>query len=139
MRGDVDQLPAVVDLLEPHPRRQYPGAVDLLDLGLDAADGGKALLPAAHQHDALDDVLVVVLPDDAETWLIADGHGGDVFDIDRGAVVRRQHRIAQIVHRVDQPDTAHDRGLGTEIDGLAADIDVAVVEGLQHLRQGEAI
>ena len=40
---------------------------------------------------------------------------------------------------MDQPDAAHDRGLRPEIDGLAADIDVAVVERLQHLRQGEAV
>jgi hypothetical protein len=38
--GGVDQLPAVVDLLEPHPRRQNAGRVDLLDFGLDQADGG---------------------------------------------------------------------------------------------------
>ena len=36
--GGVDQLLAVVDLLEPRPRRHHAGRVDLLDFGLDAAD-----------------------------------------------------------------------------------------------------
>ena len=57
-----------------------PSRVDLLDFGLDAADRRHALLAAAHQHDALDDVVVVVLPDDAETRLVADDHGGDIAD-----------------------------------------------------------
>src|SRR4029077_2746332 len=81
--GGVDQLLAVVDLLEPHPRRQDAGRVDLLDFRLDAADRRHALLAAAHQHDALDDVLVAVLPDDAETWLVPDDHRGNIFDIHR--------------------------------------------------------
>ena len=40
---------------------------------------------------------------------------------------------------MDQADAAHHRRLRPEIDGLAADIDVAVVERLQHLRQGQAV
>jgi len=63
----------------------------------------------------LDDVLLVVLPDDAETRLVADDHSGHILDVDRRAVVRRQHRIAEVVQRVDQTDAAHNSGLRPEI------------------------
>src|SRR6516225_1459218 len=96
--GGVNQLLAVIDLLELHSRRENPRRLDLLHLRLDAADRWSALHTATHQHNALDDVLVVILPDDAETWLIANGDGGHVFDIHGGTVVRRQHRIAEVVH-----------------------------------------
>src|SRR5579863_7057171 len=40
---------------------------------------------------------------------------------------------------MDEPDAAHDRDLRSKIDRLSPDIDVAVVKGLQHLRQGDAV
>ena len=40
---------------------------------------------------------------------------------------------------MNQPDAAHNRSLRTKINGLTADIDVAVVERLQHLRNGQVI
>ena len=45
---------------------------------------------AAHQHDALDDVVVVVVAGDAEPRQVADRDGGDVAD---------QHRRALVVRR----------------------------------------
>ena len=49
-----------------------PELLIFVDLGLDALDGRHALLAATHQHDALDDVVVVVLAGDAEARLMAD-------------------------------------------------------------------
>ena len=40
---------------------------------------------------------------------------------------------------MDQADAAHDRRLRSDIDGLAADVDVAVAQCLQHLRQCDAV
>ena len=137
--GDVDQVAAVVNALDTDTRRQYVGAVDLLDFGLDALDRRHALLAAAHQHDALYDVVVIVLPGDAEARQVSDRHGRDVADPYRHAVRGRDHGVADLVHRMDQRDAAHDRRLWPEIDGLSADVDVAVVEDLQHLRQGQAV
>ena len=68
---DVDQVLAVVDALDPHARRQDVRTVDPLDLPLDALDRRHALLAAPHQHDALDDVVVVVHAGDAEARLVA--------------------------------------------------------------------
>ena len=48
------------------------GRIDALDLALDPRDRGRALLAAPHQHDALHDVVGVILPGDAEPWLETD-------------------------------------------------------------------
>ena len=48
-------------------------------------------------------------------------------------------RVADVVHRMDQSDAAHHGRLRADIDGLAADIDVAVAQRLQHLRQRQAV
>src|SRR5262245_23480576 len=68
-RGDVDEILAVVDALDPDSRRQ-DAAVDALDFLLDAPDRGRALLAAAHQNDALDDVVVLVDAGDAQPRLM---------------------------------------------------------------------
>ena len=72
--GDVDQRAAVVDALDADAGRQDAGAVDLLDLGQHAGQGRQGLRAAPHQHDALDDVVVVVLAGDAEPRLVAHRH-----------------------------------------------------------------
>ena len=113
--------------------------VDLVDLGLDALDGRHALLAASHQDDALDDVVVVVVAGDAKPRLVADAHRGDVADQHRRALVGRQHGVADVVERVDLADAAYHRRLRADVDRLAADVDVAVAERLQHLRQREAV
>jgi len=45
----------------------------------------------------------------------------------------------EIVNRADQADAANHRGLGADIDSIAADIDVGVADGLQDLRQGQPV
>ena len=138
--GDVDQVAAVVDLLDLHARRQDAGGVDLLHLGFDALDGGHALFAAPHQDDALDDVVVVVLAGDAQARLVAHRHVGDVAQL---APARRCWtpsmvlRISSIEWIRPTPRTT--AACVPEIDRLAADIDVAVVQRLQHLRQGQAV
>jgi len=76
--GDVDQFLAVIDALDAHARGQHAAIVDPLDLREHALDGRPALLAAAHQHDALDDVVVIVLAGNAKARLVADGDRGDV-------------------------------------------------------------
>src|SRR6516162_4307335 len=138
-RCDIDQIAAIIDPLDLDTRRQDARAVDLLYFGLDAADGRHALLAAAHQHDPLNDVVVIVLAGDAETRMVTDADGRDVTDFHRNAIERGDHRVTDLPHRVDQSDAADDRRLGPEIDGLAADIDIAVVEHLQYLRQCNSV
>ena len=49
------------------------------------------------------------------------------------------HGVGEIVDRADQADAAHHGGLRADIDGVAADIDVGIADGLQQLRQRQAV
>ena len=51
----------------------------------------------------------------------------------------RHHRVVEVFDRTDEADAAHHRGLRADIDGVAADIDVGVVDRLHHLRQRQAV
>src|SRR5262249_34293586 len=84
----LDQVLAVVDALDTYAGRQDGRIVDVLDKLLDPGDGRRTLLAAPHQHDALDDVVIVVLAGDTKPWLFADRDGRDVLDKDRGTVRR---------------------------------------------------
>ena len=106
---------------------------------LDARDGRRTLLAAAHQHDALHDVVVLIEAGDAEPGFLADRDGGDILDQHRIAAALRHHGVGEIVDRADQADAAHHRGLRADIDGTAADIDVGIADGLQQLRQRQAV
>ena len=106
---------------------------------LDARDGRRTLLAAAHQHDALHDVVVLVEAGDAEPRLLADRDSGDVLDQHRIAAALRHHGVAEVVDRADQADAAHHGRLRADIDGVAADIDVGVADRLQHLRQRQPV
>ncbi len=64
---------------------------------------------------------------------------GDVLDQHRIAAALGQHGVAEVVDRADEPDAAHHRGLRPDVHGIAADVDVAVVERLQELRQREPV
>src|SRR6185437_13786394 len=102
-------------------------------------DGRGALLAAPHQHDALNDVVVVVLAGDAEPRLVANLDGGDVLDQYRRAVWRGDHGVLDRIDRPDQADAAHDRRLRADVDGVTANIDVGVADRLQQLRQRQPI
>src|SRR5581483_10130622 len=139
VRGDVDQVLAVVDALDAHARRQHVRVVDALHLLMDALDGGRALLAAAHEDDALHDVVGLVLAGDAEPGTVTDGDGGDVAHQHRVAAALGQHGVAEVLHAADEPDATHHGDLRPDVDRIAADIDVAVAQRLQQLRQREAV
>ena len=111
----------------------------LVDQFLDAGDGRRALFAAPHQHDALNDVVVLVEAGDAEPRLLADRDLRDVADQHRIAARLRHHGVVEVVDRADQADAAHHGGLRADVDGVAADIDVGVGDRLQHLRQRQPV
>src|SRR5450631_2415254 len=137
--GDVDQILAVVDALDVHAGRQDAGIVDRGHQLFDAQYGRRALLAAAHQHGALDDVVVLIEAGDAEPRFLADGHSGDILDQHRVAAALRYHGVGKIGDGTDQADAAHHGGLRADVDSLAADIDVGIADGLQQVRQGQAV
>src|SRR5215510_2161878 len=136
---DVDELLAIVDALDPHAGRKNVVMVDALDLLLDPPDGRHALLATAHQDDALHDIVVIVLAGNAETRLVPDDDLGDVLHQHGVAADLGQHGVVEIVERADEANAAHHRRLASNIERVAADIDVAVVERLQDLRKRQAV
>ena len=137
--GDVDQILAVVNPLDLHAGRQDGGMIDGVDELLDARNGRRTLFTAPHQYDALHDVVVLVDSSDTKPRLLADGYRGDILDQHRIAARLRHHGVVEVVDRADQADAAHHGGLRADVDGIAADIDVGVADGLQHLRQRQPV
>ena len=140
MRCHIDQVGAVIDLFDMDAGGQNVARIDLVDLGLDRFQRRQTGLAAPHQDDALDDVIVVILPYDAKARLIADLNRGDILDLDglAGSGAGNQ-RVADVVHRVDEANAAHHRRLRPKIDRLPADIAIGIVQRRQHLAQRQAI
>src|SRR4029077_19567287 len=138
-RRRLDQVLPIVNPLDLDPGRENGGFVDGCHEFFDPRDGWRALLAAPHQHDALDNIVIVVFAGDAKSRLLADGDGGDVLDQHRGAVVRGDHGVGQVVDRTDQTDAAHDRRLRADVEGVAADIDVRIADCLHELRQCQPV
>lgn len=101
--GNLDKVAAIIDALDPHAGRQNLQLVDPFDFRFHPPDRRQALLAAAHQDDALDDIVVVVPAGDTEPRLVADGDVGNVADADRIAIGRRQHRVTDVVNRANKP------------------------------------
>ena len=136
---NVDQFLAIVDALDANTHWQDAAIVDALDLLLDTLDRRHAFLAAPHQNDALYDVVVVVLAGDAKPRLVRRDDGCHIADDHRYARHLGQHGVADFIERADQPDATDDRDLRADVDRAAADVDVAVGQRLQHLRQRDAV
>src|SRR6185312_3146821 len=104
----IDQILTVVDALDSNARWQDSGGVDALDLRFHPLDRGGALLATAHQNDALDDIVVVVLPRDAEARLMSNDDCRDVTNEHRVAADLRQHRVVDVVDRPNKANAAND-------------------------------
>src|SRR5215475_11432415 len=61
MRGDLDQISAVIVRDDTHALGEYP-VVELLDLLPHALKGRQRLLSTPHQHDALDNIVLLIFP-----------------------------------------------------------------------------
>src|SRR3981081_1847242 len=139
MGCEVDEVAAIVDAFDTNAGRWNAGRIDLIDLGLDTLDRWQTLLPASHQDNSLDNVVFFVSPGNSEAGLVSDDNLCNVAEKYRRAICRRQHGIANVRHRANKPDAAHDGRLLADIDGIAAYIDVAVIQSLQNLWQRKAI
>src|SRR5208283_203153 len=119
--------------------RQNAGSVDLVHFRFDALDRRHAFGAAAHEHDALHDVVHVVVAGDPEARQVPYGHFGHIADEHRHALVAGDQGAANLIRRMDETHAADHRGLSAEIDRLATDVDVGVAQSRQHLRHGQAI
>ena len=78
VRGDMNQIDALVEHRDPHPRRKHARLLDLVKLRLHGAGSGEGFLPSSHQDDPLDDIVLFASPHLPETGLVAHDHGGDL-------------------------------------------------------------
>ena len=83
VRRQLHQVAAVVVGHDVHPRRQDVVRADVVDALVDALQRRLRLAAVAHEDDALDDVRLVVVADDAEARRVADVDVGDVPDARR--------------------------------------------------------
>ena len=127
LRRDLDQIAAVVDALDLHARRQNVELLMLVDLGSRRASMvGKLCSPRRIRTMPSTMSSSLVLAGDAEPRLLADGDRRRCRLTSTGVpLVAADHGVAQVVDGADQTDAAHDGGLRTDIDGIAADVDVA--------------
>ena len=139
MSRDLNQVAAIVDTLYADTGRQDAAAVHLVDFGFDALDGRYALRAAPHQHDALDDIIDLVVSRDTEARQVTDADVGDVADDDRSSLIVRYERAADLMCRMDQPHSTNHGRLLAEIDRLTTDIDVGIAECGQYLRHRQSI
>ena len=97
------------------------------------------LLGAAHDDDARDRVVLVVVAPDAEPRHVADRDRGDVLHLQRHAVGLGQDDVLDVVDLValgqivvaavvDQADAADVDGLLADADFAPADVDVGVAQ-----------
>ena len=99
----------------------------------------RRILPFAHQHDAVDNIVVVILTDDALTGHRAYGHVGDVFDQNRRAVVRSHHDAADVGSGTQQADAANEILLRALLDIIAAGVGVAPTERGEDLLHRQVV
>ena len=97
---------------------------DRIDAFFDGGQHNRSILALAHQHHAVDDVVVAVLARHSLPRHAADGHLRDVFDKNRGAVELRYRYILDILGRTQQTNTANQKLLTSLLDIATAGIGV---------------
>ncbi len=139
MGGDVDQRAAVVDALDAYARRQHARGIDLVDFGQHTGQRRQSLRAAAHQHDALHDVVVVVLAGDAEARLVAHGHVA-TSDTNTGEPLGEASMVLLMssIERIWPTERTIVR-LRANVHRVGADVDVGVVQPVEHLLQREVV
>ena len=130
---DLDQVFAIIDAFDPDTRRKKRDGVDALHFTLNTLDGRRALFAAPHENDALNNVVVIVHAGDAKTRLRPDLYRRHIAHENRKSAILSQHRAAEVFYAADQANAAHHCRLRTNVDCVAADIDVAAVQRLNHL------
>src|SRR5436190_11210981 len=106
LHRDRNQIAAVVERHDLDAGRQRSVGVDLLHRSAHALDHVHGAFELLHQHDAGDDVGLVVTAGDAEPGRESYTDLGDVGHQHRNTALLGQHDIADIVQRGDDADTA---------------------------------
>ena len=131
VRGDRHQRRAVVIRIDFDTRRQGAVAIDFSYFVFNCGHDLVGLHGTIHHDYRRHHIVVAISAGLTQSGRETNLHFSHVLDEHRRAVGLRQHDIADIVHILDQTDTADINGLLTEIDGAAADIDVRVTQSGQ--------
>ena len=127
VRRDVHERAAVVVGHDVHPRREEVVLPDVVDPLVDPLERRRRLAAVAHEDDALHDVGLVVVPDDAEARRVPEVHVGDVADADGDALLLGDDDVLDVVHVMDEADPADVVRLLADGEPLAADVLVGVL------------
>ena len=90
-------------------------------------------------HDPAGGLGVAVLDHRARARLLADRDLGDVADVDRRRADLLQHDRADVVEVADQPDAAHEEGLGPLRQRAAAGVRVVPRERVVHVADRDLV
>src|SRR5215475_802813 len=133
------QIAAVVKGLDPHSRRKGTVTIDALNGCANTLDDIHGPLELLHQHDAEEDVILIVTPGDSQPGCETDLVIGDVGQHDGQAALLTHHDIVYVADRAEYADAAHVDRLLANRDGPPADIGIAGRDRVDDLRQSQAI
>ena len=139
LHRDRNQIAAVVERHDLDACRQRSVGVDLLHRNANALDHVHGAFELLHQHDAGDDVGLLVTAGDAESRCKTDADLGDIGYQHRNAALLGQYDIADIVERGDDADAADIDRLFADRDGTTADIGIIPRDRGHDLRQCQPI
>src|SRR3984885_15906137 len=148
--GDTDQNGAIVERNQLHARRKTSIRFDLLNLRADTRDHVIGVQRPVHDDDRRHHVIRMVATGLAEPGHIAHRDFGNVFHEQRQALRLGKHDVLDVLDlvalgqidgtpAVHQPDAANIHRLLPHIDGTAADVDVGVADGADHLGQCQTV
>ena len=133
----VHQAAAIVERVDMHPGRQ-DAVVQLLDLGVEGVEHDRRILPAPHEHDALDRLGIPVARHDAATGHGADGHARHVADADRRPAPGRDHDVLDVLAAGQRAESAHDVLFVAVLDVVPPRVRVRAAERVEHLPERQA-
>src|SRR5690349_13097850 len=107
-----DQLTAVVERVDLDVLRENAG-VELLRHRLDALEHRLRLLAGAHQNDALDRVILIVITELSQPRRVSNDDVADVVHEDWRAVLDGEDDIPDVIERDDAAESAHIEELPT--------------------------
>src|SRR5277367_651493 len=114
-------------------------SVQFLGLSFDRFQDVLCLLPAQHQNDAFDRIVIFFVAEFAEARSVPDGYVSDITNADRHAFVGAHNDVSNVVGVLYEPNAAHVIELSTLGIKSAAGVGVVGGERRHHLRNGQVV
>ena len=114
-------------------------SLEMLDLSRHALDHRIRVLALAHEHDALDEIVVMVAAQHPQPYGRADADGPDVADADGRALLGADHDVLDVAHGLHEPEPAHGHAVLALGDVATPGVGVGGGGGVQYLLEGEVV